>query len=238
MYFPKRIAEPKIMEQVEMKAFDELSKSNFARWIIPLVDDFMSRTKLRRGKVLDVACGPGLLAKGLAESSANLRVVGLDLSKDALRLARRNCKHIKNASFKIGSVYKMPFNDEIFDAVICKDSFHHFDDPKKAIEEMLRVVRSDGCIYIQDLRRDLSRGVIRLAEPRKTTVQKLQYYSTRASYTTSEVRRILKDLKIRHFKLAVSKIAASKFRKYVKNGLEPKLLSRSLTTRFTLLIKK
>jgi ubiquinone/menaquinone biosynthesis C-methylase UbiE len=153
--FKKRIPEPKAMEAIEMAVFDALSKENYRRWMLPLVDDFLFRTRISEGTIVDIACGPGLLSKALAERSKKFTVVGIDISVHALGLARKNCAKLKNTRFIKGSVYALPFKTESADAVICKDSFHHFDRPASALKEMLRVLKPNGYVYIQDMRRDV-----------------------------------------------------------------------------------
>ncbi len=41
--FKKRVPEPQIMGNTEIKAFESLAKENHKRWIIPLIDDFNRR---------------------------------------------------------------------------------------------------------------------------------------------------------------------------------------------------
>ena len=43
--FPKRIPEPKEMGREEMKVFEKMSSVNYRRWMIPFVDDALSRVK-------------------------------------------------------------------------------------------------------------------------------------------------------------------------------------------------
>jgi len=48
----------------------------------------------------------------------------------------------------VGSVYELPFEDEAFDLVLCMVVMEHLEDPKKAIEEMKRVLKPGGRILV------------------------------------------------------------------------------------------
>jgi demethylmenaquinone methyltransferase/2-methoxy-6-polyprenyl-1,4-benzoquinol methylase len=52
-------------------------------------------------------------------------------------------------------VERLPFPDESFDRVFAVDAFHHFDDHRRAVGELVRVLRSDGRLVIEepDIRR-------------------------------------------------------------------------------------
>src|SRR3989344_8229344 len=133
IFFPKRIPEPKIMESVEQNIFAKVSKENYKKWIIPLADDILKYSGIKKGGILDVACGPGLLTKELAKRLPGFKVIGLDSSTPALKIARGNCKTLKNVAFQKSDVQKMPFPDASFEIVVCKDSLHHFDNVNAAL---------------------------------------------------------------------------------------------------------
>jgi ubiquinone/menaquinone biosynthesis C-methylase UbiE len=236
--FPLRIPEPKAMEKVEMGVFDEVSRSNYRRWFIPLVDDFIVRTKFSHGKILDVACGPGLLVNELALRSPKALITGLDISKEALHLAKRNTAKHSNVTYKLGSVYNLPFDSGSFDAVITKDSLHHFDKGTEAIAEMLRVLKPGGYLYIQDMRRDLPDYLIARSTPPQNAFQELQYYSTRAAYTKSEARSLFpKNMRNRIY-LATQRISPAKARTYEKIGIDITKLREGLQARYNLCVRK
>lgn len=226
------------MEEIEMKAFEELSLGNYKRWMVPLVDDVLQRANIKKGTIADIGCGPGLLSKELASRSRDLRVVGIDVSPVALRLARKNCKGLSNVSFKIGDVNKLPFKDRMFDIVICKDSFHHFGNPHHALCEMLRITKPNGMIYLQDLRRDLPYYLLKRAIPRETVIQKLQYYSTRASYTKNEVKKFFSKAPVRSFIVRTRQISDEVKRKYTKLGIDTNQLKESFQARYIALAIK
>ena len=214
MYFPKRAPEPIEMGELEHKVFSELSQDNYKRWFIPLVDDAIVSRLSPNAKILDVGSGPGYLSKELSSRSSKYEVVGVDVSDDALKIAKKTCSGINNVSFSKGAVESLPFKTEEFDLVICKDSFHHFDDPKVALKEMLRVLKSGGILYIQDLRRDVPMYLLRRSIPLESVIQKLQYYSVRAAYTKKEIGKYLAEFAVSKVVIRTRKLTRDNIARY------------------------
>lgn len=238
MYFPKRVPEPKMMDKIEMEIFEKVTKENYKRWILPLIEDLLMATKVKEGSILDVGCGPGLLVKELAERSKKFLVTGVDISSDALQLARQNCKGLANAEVKKGSAYKLPFPDESFDVVVCKDSLHHFSSMERSLREMFRVTRGGGAVYIQDLRRDLPWYLLRRAIPPDTIFKKLQFYSARASYTKPEVKKILSKVAGGAYTVKTRIITKRTAENYKKLGVDLKQLRAGFQSRYIAVVKK
>jgi len=100
--------------------------------------------------VLDVACGPGTLL--LAMASRVRYAFGTDLTCEMLRQANqfRAEKRIGNAAFVCSEGEKLPFADGNFDLVTCQYAFHHMPKPELVLQEMLRVTKPDGRIFVDD----------------------------------------------------------------------------------------
>lgn len=96
-------------------------------------------------RVLDVACGTGVVAITAARLGA--RVTGLDLTPELLERARENSR---TAGVEIdwheGDVENLPFEDAVFDAVLSQFGHIFAPRPDVAITEMLRVLRPGGTI--------------------------------------------------------------------------------------------
>lgn len=85
-------------------------------------------------RLLDVGCGGGAFLRRTAESGCV--IVGLDHSRDMVRLARRKTR----APIELAEVYAMPFADGEFTAVSCLVAFFFFVDPVAALREIRRVL--------------------------------------------------------------------------------------------------
>lgn len=236
VFFPKRIPEPKAMRVLDVGAFEKLAKVNYKNWFIPMIDFFLEQTALREGTVIDMACGPGFLSGELAIRRPLINVIGIDISSGALRLARKNTKGIPNVSFKKASVYDLPFQANSIDAIVCKDALHNFDNPRRAFKEMFRILKPEGHLYIQDMRRDLPTYLIQRSIGRRNSIEKLQYYSTRAAYTKDEIANTLRTLHIQPVVLSTPRLTANAAKRYTRQGIDFTLLKEGFQARYNLLI--
>jgi SAM-dependent methyltransferase len=100
------------------------------------------------GHLLDVATGEGDFLKFLLESVASFdSATGLDSDKECLKIARNKLFPHK-VDFVHGNVRKLPFEDSYFDFVSVSDGLHHFEQPVKALQTMLRVLVQGGRLLI------------------------------------------------------------------------------------------
>lgn len=100
-------------------------------------------------KVLDVACGPGIVACELARIGAH--VTGIDLTPAMIEQARLRADNMGvTVAYHIGNALHLPFPADSFDRVVTRYSFHHMQDPAKVLAEMVRVCRPNGRIIVID----------------------------------------------------------------------------------------
>jgi ubiquinone/menaquinone biosynthesis C-methylase UbiE len=97
-------------------------------------------------RVLDVACGTGVLArKALARVGQTGKVVGLDPNPGMLAVAQDKEPAI---DWQQGVAEAMPFETDVFDRVVSQFGLMFFTEPKQAVEEMARVLAPEGRISI------------------------------------------------------------------------------------------
>jgi len=97
----------------------------------------------RDAAALDAGCGTGANMRLLAESFS--RVVGCDLSEEAVRLSRRRGLE----RLFIADVNRLPLRSAAFSFVLCSDVFESFEvDERRAIEELARVTRPGGRVLL------------------------------------------------------------------------------------------
>jgi ubiquinone/menaquinone biosynthesis C-methylase UbiE len=102
-------------------------------------------------EVLDVACGPGIVACAFARAAR--RVAGIDLTGAMIDRARALGaeRGLTNVEFRVGDVLPLPFPDGSFSVALSRYSFHHFTDPEAVFTQMLRVVRPGGKVVVADV---------------------------------------------------------------------------------------
>jgi SAM-dependent methyltransferase len=98
--------------------------------------------------VLDLACGPGVLLPTLA--GPGRCVVGLDLTSETLRVARRSAAH-GEPSLVQGDAEHVPFATASFDGVVLRLAMHHMSRPAAVLTEARRVLRASGRLLVLDI---------------------------------------------------------------------------------------
>lgn len=102
------------------------------------------------GDWVDVACGPGLISRGLAPKVR--RVIGIDLTRAMLDLGRREAAGtgLTNVAFAQGDALRLPLADGALAGAVTRFSLHHIPAPGRCVAEMTRVVRPGGWVLIGD----------------------------------------------------------------------------------------
>jgi ubiquinone/menaquinone biosynthesis C-methylase UbiE len=134
----------------------------FTRWAKPFADlpahadaegmqRLLQAAELRPGlKVIDVACGPGIVA--CAAAAMRCYVTGVDVTPSMIdqARARQQAAGLPPLELRIGDATQLPFADEAFDVALTRYSFHHLLQPLMVLREMKRVVRPGGRVIVAD----------------------------------------------------------------------------------------
>ncbi|WP_437671693.1 class I SAM-dependent methyltransferase [Sorangium sp. So ce131] len=101
--------------------------------------------------VLDVACGPGIVACALSPRVASVR--GLDIVPAMLDEARKRQAKLgaANISWELGDASRLPYPDESYSLVTTRYSFHHLLEPLATLREMARVCAKGGRVAVIDV---------------------------------------------------------------------------------------
>lgn len=115
-----------------------LSLGRYSRWRRAL----LGRLDVPRdARVLDVATGTGLIARGI-EQRFGARVIGLDQSIGMLEASRaRGARALVG-----GSADRLPFADATFDVVTFSYLFRYVPEPEATLRELVRVLRPGGIL--------------------------------------------------------------------------------------------
>jgi ubiquinone/menaquinone biosynthesis C-methylase UbiE len=127
----------------------------YERYLVPAITslwgtDLVNRAAPRSGeRVLDLACGTGIVARLAAARVGVGRVVGIDINAGMLAVARSLSMGAASLiEWQEGSALNLPFPDETFDLIFCQLGLQFFPDRPAALGEMRRVLAQCGRIAL------------------------------------------------------------------------------------------
>ena len=106
----------------------------------------------RGSYVLDVGCGAGATASFIAKR-VGCRVVGVDISEGMIQRSREWAKRegvADRVEFRVADAQDLPFEDDLFDAVITESVTAFPEDKQKAVDEYARVVKPGGYVGLNE----------------------------------------------------------------------------------------
>lgn len=149
-------------------------------------------------KLCEVCCGTGDLSYLIALNHPFIKMMGVDISEEAVRYAQKNHEVLPNLRYEVSDCNDLGEKGGDFDLVICIKSLHHFSNPKELIEEMLMVTKRGGRIYIDDFTRGIIpayMAVLELWEQRGVhTDNDLLSQSIKASLSEHEFKELASEL--------------------------------------------
>jgi ubiquinone/menaquinone biosynthesis C-methylase UbiE len=142
---------------------------------------------------LDLGCGTGwalCYAASLADGRGEF--YGVDISSKMIEKAEAGSTSYRNVHFRKANAEELPFDNAFFDLIICSNSFHHYFSPDMVLEEVYRVLKPSGRIYVLDITADglMTRILDRLAKKKEPAHVKL--------YSTIEYQMLFERAKLRY----------------------------------------
>lgn len=141
------------MSTVSYRTFTGTAADHYERHFVPMIATPVSVTLLDAAalqpaeRVLDVACGTGLIARLAADRvGSSGTVTGLDLSPDMIDVARA-VSHA-TITWHVGDATSLPLPDDTYDAVLCQMGLMFMEDRHKAVVEMRRVCAPGGRVVV------------------------------------------------------------------------------------------
>ncbi len=114
------------------------------------------RLAVKGKEVLELATGPGVIAKQVADESK--RTVATDYSEKMLAVARRGIVP-SNLIFERADASDLQYDDESFDVVIIANALHVIPNPEKVLSEIKRVLRKDGLLIAPNFIHDNTKKI-------------------------------------------------------------------------------
>lgn len=137
--------------------------------------------EIKRGRVLDVGCAYGFMLEKFPDS---FEKYGIDISEYAISEAR---KRFPNLVLKVtGAEDSCCFSDNFFDVVICNDVIEHLENPRVALENIQKVLKKDGILYLNTPNLNwLRRKLFEYADKKEHHISMM---------SSNELSRMLKDV--------------------------------------------
>ena len=138
--------------QENRKFFNKIAgyydKGIFKNLLLNPIKNAVEFVNVKKGsKILDAGCGTGNLLKILEDENKNLRLYGIDISEEMLKVARKKLKLVK---IKLGSVEKLNFKKDFFDYIFSIDAFHHYYNSTLVMRNFYRILKKGGYLVIVD----------------------------------------------------------------------------------------
>lgn len=185
--------------------FDEIANQVFFPIYSVIAGQILERTGKTKGKCLDVGSGGGHLGLSMAQLT-ELDVVLLDKNMGAVEIAQKRIKEwglAGRVTAISGDVQELPYADETFDLVISRGSVWFWEDQKKSLQEIYRVLKEGGMAYIGG---GFANKELRNVVDMKMKARDSEWPQSRQRFvegnTVAKFTRILNELKISNYEVS------------------------------------
>lgn len=138
----------------------------FLKWVTPLKkEDFKNKY------VLDAGCGTGRNSYWPLIYGAS-QVVAFDVDPDTIKVAKKNLSRFKNAQTLTNSLYDIKYSQK-FDITICIGVLHHLENPKLAIENLIKATKKGGKIVCWVYGKEGNEWITRYVNPIRLITSRL-----------------------------------------------------------------
>lgn len=188
-----------ITGEITVASYDRMQRTFRDRgWI---ETDLIIKNGIVDGRAMEIGPGPGYLGLEWLKRTERTKLTGLEISVDMIALAERNAETYGlsgRVDYVRSSGNELPFGDGTFDAVFTNGSLHEWNDPRGTFDEISRVLKTGGKVFISDLRRDMS-WPMRLFLWISATPNEMRsglISSINSAYTVSELRELIRGTKL------------------------------------------
>jgi len=150
-----------------------------------------------RVRIADLGAGDGTLSRLLARQAESVHCI--DNSPRMVQVGRALAKkeHLRNLTYVLGSIEKVPLPDRSIDLALLSQALHHAENPRLALSEAFRILKPGGRLLILDLRAHRFEKARELYADRWLGFKEneLHDWIEEAGFRQSEVRVVAKEVK-------------------------------------------
>ncbi|WP_411679991.1 class I SAM-dependent methyltransferase [Clostridium thailandense] len=141
------------MHKFNIKKLEKLDNSKRRKSMPP--EETLKKFNLGdSGTLLDIGCGIGYFTIPAASIINNGNAIGIDIMNEILDVAREKSVDISNIEFRKSEEYAFPVEDTSVDYVLGCNIVHEIEDRVRFFNEIKRVLRKEGHIYIIDWKKE------------------------------------------------------------------------------------
>jgi ubiquinone/menaquinone biosynthesis C-methylase UbiE len=132
-------------------AYEKATRMVIDSYYCPVAEEIVAN--LNHGTILDLGTGPGYLPVEIVKRSPAINVIGVDLSRKLIEIARSNSAKAgltDRLTFKTGNAVRLEFADSSFDMVISTGMLHSLKEPVAVLQEIHRVLKAGREAWIFD----------------------------------------------------------------------------------------
>ncbi len=118
------------------------------------IDVALENLKPRKGAILDLGCGTGLLLPRIQKTAKD--IVGVDVSGGMLKEIPPSAKRSENVHLILADADQTPLRHGYFDAVLAITLLQNMSNPRNTLEEMKRVAKPDSSIIVTGLKKQFT----------------------------------------------------------------------------------
>ncbi|OIP71008.1 MAG: SAM-dependent methyltransferase [Oscillatoriales cyanobacterium CG2_30_40_61] len=161
------------------------------------------------GLILDAGTGTARIPILIAQLRSKWQITGIDLSANMLFIGNQNIEQAglqEQVKLEQVDAKQLPYGDATFDLVISNSIVHHLPDPLLFFQEMQRVLKPQGGIFLRDLTRpssetELNSLVEQYAGDSNDHQQKLFRDSLQAAYTLDEIINLIESVGLNNIRI-------------------------------------
>lgn len=194
----QRITEPEVMdspqEAIEYDAMDFLEVNTaFAESAISLCPE--------TARILDAGTGTARIPIIMCQRCPQWQIIGIDLAQSMLEIGRKNVEQAglqQQIKLELVDAKQMPYPDVHFDMIVSNSIIHHLPNPLPFLQEIKRVLKPNGAIFIRDLLRpDTAEIVNEIVEKYASDCNEHQTMlfrdSLHAAFTLDEIKELMQQ---------------------------------------------
>lgn len=194
-----RVLEPEVMDTAEeARDYDAMDHAAVNR---AFAAEFLAVWN-GRNPILDVGTGTAQIPIEIANQSANVEIVAIDLADHMLERARLNVRNANRSEYiriEKADAKNFAYPDQFFGTAISNSIIHHIPDPTFCFAEMHRVCAPGGVLFVRDLLRPADRSTLdslveMYAAGANDHQRKMFAESLHAALTLGEVRDLVMQL--------------------------------------------